>query len=122
MQFLTNPRGDVVEGIYLLDAGIRLSDILMTFGQPTSLILDDRFHTGIVTYIGYYSAYQIYIQMLLPVCSSETGANWEMQQNVVIGVETTQRHDQSIDPPARVNDEGDGWLQRLRHLKRATCV
>jgi hypothetical protein len=123
MQFVTEPRSGVIEGILLSDMGITLADVYVTFGQPASLILDDRLHLGLVTYVGFYPQYQLYIQAVFAICSPNISSLWTQHQSVLIGIESERRFAQELSFYAEELQPSNGaWSQRLHDSRRQVCV
>ena len=123
VRFMTEADTGIIESILLMHTGIPLSDIVLAFGQPTPLLLDDRLHLGLVTYVAFYPQYQMYVQVVLPVCPSGGDPFWNEQHNVLIGVESAQQYAQQRSYyPADAPDAGGRWLQQIHDLKQTDCA
>ncbi|MEP7291590.1 MAG: hypothetical protein ABI835_07385 [Chloroflexota bacterium] len=123
MQFLTEARSGVIENILLTNTSLQLSDIFLTLGQPASLILDNPSHLGLVTYVGFYPDYQMYVQVVLPICASDDDRFWNVRQNVSVGIASTANYvEQSGYYSTTPLSNGEGWLQQLHNMKRTNCT
>ena len=123
MQLVTDAYRDTIDGILLMDSGIQLSDIVSMLGQPTFLVLDNRLHLGRVTYVGFYSQYQLYVQLILPVCSLEDVPFWNTSHDVLIGIVNERRYAQQLGfYPEEVQERDGAWRHHLYAMKQMDCA
>jgi hypothetical protein len=123
IQLVTDVYYETIVGILLTDTGIQLSDIVLSLGQPTSLVLDNRLHLGRVVYVGFYSQYQLYVQIILPLCSLEVGTFWNTPQDILIGIESARRYAQQLSFYSEETQQHDGaWRQHLYAMKQLDCA
>jgi hypothetical protein len=123
MLLVTKAYQDTVDGILLMDTGIQLSDIVLMLGQPTQVVLEDRLHLGRAVYVGFYSQYQVYVQIILPICSLEASAFWSAQHDILIGIESERRYAQQLGFYSEEVQQRDGaWQQHLHAMKQIDCA
>ena len=123
VKFLAEAQTDMIEDILLMNTDIQLRDLELTFGQPTQFVLDDRFHLGFVTYVAYYPQYQMYVEVVLSVCTFSPETIWNGRQSLNIGIASAPNYSkQNSYYPADAHQTNGGWLQKLHELKQTDCA
>jgi hypothetical protein len=113
----------IIERIYLTESNLRLGDILFIFGQPSKLMLDDQYHHDMITVRGFYPAYRLDVQALLPICSAIANFSDDLLQSVVIRLETTDTIAENTRFPVAVTDEEfQGWATRVFDMRQRHCA
>lgn len=121
LQLMTRPGSSIVEGILLSHTAIRLSDIIVALGQPPSLALSNGLSYGLVTYVGFYPQYQLYVLTIRATCASGNSAFWRSQQPLVIGIISELKYSEQRSYYQDDLQTDGGWMHRLHKRQLQDC-
>lgn len=124
LQFVTQSR--TINSVLLTNTGIQLSDIELSLGHPESIMLNEPLHLGFASYVSFYPQYQIYVQTLLTVCSSEDEPFWSFwyqPQDLSIGFASKQTYSELRNAYWLDGDQSaDDWRHQLHNIERVDCL